>query len=324
MKINPIFYLTLLFILIFSSCNSEQQILSLDEEENIDCTLEMIVVDSSKGVCSETLTTQNDVAIFVSGNKRIISSNNIPNHNVGKFGNIAGALNPNAILPQDNTYEIDLNPVKATSVTQLQSNGPKYSFGILLNGVELDPVAAEPWPHTNPTGSGYNWGWNLEATMAGLGLDCNNAHVQPTGKYHYHGTPIEYLKNTFNIIIGESTQMSIIGWAADGFPVYYHYGHIDAYDGSSSLSLLNSSYKLKAGERPGDGVSSPCGSYTGVYTADYEYIDGLGDLDECNGREGYTPEFPNGTYYYIITDEYPGIPRCLVGQPSTDFSIGPN
>ena len=99
MKINPIFYLTLLFILIFSSCNSEQQISSLDEEENIDCTLEMIVVDSSKGVCSETLTTQNDVAIFVSGNKRIISSNNIPNHNVGKFGNIAGALNPNAILP---------------------------------------------------------------------------------------------------------------------------------------------------------------------------------------------------------------------------------
>jgi len=49
----------------------------------------------------------------------------------------------------------------------------------------------------------------------------------------------------------------------------------------------------------------------------------LGDLDECNGREGITPEFPEGTYYYVITNEYPGVPRCFVGTPSSDFKIGP-
>ena len=59
------------------------------------------------------------------------------------------------------------------------------------------------------------------------------------------------------------------------------------------------------------------------YTADFEYIAGLGDLDQCNGRDGVTPEFPNGTYYYVITDSYPGIPRCFVGTPSLDFKIGP-
>ena len=80
---------------------------------------------------------------------------------------------------------------------------------------------------------------------------------------------------------------------------------------------------MKTGNRPGNGNAAPCGVYTGVYTADYEYVEGLGDLDECNGREGVTHEFPNGTYYYVITYEYPGIPRCFVGTPSNDFKIGP-
>ena len=49
-----------------------------------------------------------------------------------------------------------------------------------------------------------------------------------------------------------------------------------------------------------------------------------GDLDEANGRTGVTPEFPNGTYYYVVTDEFPGIPRYFVGTPSKDFKLGPN
>ena len=89
------------------------------------------------------------------------------------------------------------------------------------------------------------------------------------------------------------------------------------------METLSSSYQLKSGERPGDGESAPCGTYTGVYSADYEFIEGLGDLDECNGREGVTPEFPEGTYYYVITNEFPGVPRCFVGTPSDDFKLGP-
>ena len=98
---------------------------------------------------------------------------------------------------------------------------------------------------------------------------------------------------------------------------------MDAHDSASELTTLVPSYQLKSGERPGDGSSAPCGEYTGVYTADYEYVAGLGDLDEGNGREGVTPEFASGTYYYVITDSYPGIPRCFVGTPSQDFKIGP-
>ncbi|MCB9270229.1 MAG: YHYH protein [Lewinellaceae bacterium] len=84
---------------------------------------------------------------------------------------------------------------------------------------------------------------------------------------------------------------------------------------------FSSSYRLKSGERPGDGITAPCGNYSGIYTADYEYVSGLGDLDECNGRTGVTPEYPEGTYYYVITDIYPFISRCLTGTPSNDFKL---
>ena len=214
--------------------------------------------------------------------------------------------------------EIDLTPEKAGSITQLQSTvtGPQYVFGIALNGVEFDPVAAEPWGKGT---SNQNWEWNLEAMNNDLGFDCNMAHVQPNGEYHYHGAPELYL----SLLNADGSKMVLAGWAADGFPVYYKYAFSNPNDESSAVVEMTSSYQLKSGQRPGDGVSAPCDDYNGKYVQDYEYVSGLGTLDECNGREGVTPDFPGGTYYYIITDDFPGIPRCLVGTPSDDFKLGP-
>ena len=36
-------------------------------------------------------------------------------------------------------------------------------------------------------------------------------------------------------------------------------------------------------------------------------------LDDCNGRTGVTPEFPDGIYYYMATDSYPYFSRCVKG-----------
>jgi hypothetical protein len=52
---------------------------------------------------------------------------------------------------------------------------------------------------------------------------------------------------------------------------------------------MKSSYKLKAGETGYNGID------------DYEYMEGLGDLDVCNGHFGPTPEFPDGIYHYHST-----------------------
>ena len=297
------------------SCSEDSGIIDIMEE-----TTECIDVDelnSTRPGCTETLQWENEVAIDEQGSSRKISTNSIPGHITGLFGGGQGSLNPNTISEQQETYSVSLNPEISGVKTVLLSTerGPQYSFGVLLNGVQLDPEAAEPWPHTRPVNfNSANWEWNLDAMAINLGLDCNNAHVQPTGKYHYHGAPTLFLES----LNASDDKMTLIGYAADGFPLYYKYG----MNSTGSVEELKSSYQLKTGDRPGDGNTAPCGEYSGIYTADYEFVDGLGDLDECNGTEGVTPEYPNGSYYYVITNDYPFVGRCLVGTPSNDFKMG--
>lgn len=307
-----------LFILL--SCNKDDN----DMTPTQDCTTDQ-VLDNTRGSCNVSLPFSSQFQETTSGATRTISSNSIPNHMVGLFGGGQGSLNPNAISEQSEVYNISINPSIATTLTPLLSTtgqgsnaGPQYSFGVLLNGVELDPVAAEPFPHQGMMSPNVNWEWNLEALNVNLGLDCNNAHVQPTGKYHYHGSPILFLQN-LNI---PANLMTLIGYAADGFPIYYKYAYTTATDNSSTVIEMTSSYQLKSGNRQGDGITAPCDIYNGIYSNDYEYISELGTLDEANGRTGVTPEYPAGTYYYVITDDFPSIPRYFRGTPSNDFKIG--
>ena len=277
-----------------------------------------IAIDRSRGACTEDLAPTPSVSIQVNGSIRTITSNNIPDHKVGLFGQVPGALNPNAITAQSSTYELTTQPEQASQLTPLLGPiGPVYSFGVLLNGVELDPTPAEPFPHDGNRGPSANWDWNLEASNVNLGLDCSDAHVQPNGKYHYHGEPHGFLDNMS--ISGQ--EMTLIGYAGDGFPIYYLYAYSVASDRTSSVTAMSSSYRLREGERPGDGVDAPCGEYDGTYAADYEYVPGLGDLDEANGRVGVTPEYPAGTYYYVLGDAFPFIPRYFRGTPSEDFRL---
>ncbi|MEM7186265.1 MAG: YHYH protein [Bacteroidota bacterium] len=319
------FKITLLFLmsLSVSGCSQEDDSTTTsDPDVSVETCSTNRVLDSSRGACNETLPYGSEYDETTSATTRIITSNNIPDHRVGLFGQVQGALNPNEISEQNASYEIPLNPVVANQLTPLLSTsgnaGPQYSFGVLLNGVELDPVAAEPFPHEGFMSPNANWEWNLEALNVNLGLDCNNAHVQPNGKYHYHSSPVLFLED-LNI---PNNEMTLIGYAADGFPIYYKYAYATANDGTSQVVTMTSSYQLKTGDRPGDGVSAPCDVYNGIYTNDYEYLDGLGTLDEANGRTGVTPEYPSGTYYYVVTEEFPSVPRYFSGTPSNDFRIG--
>ena len=89
----------------------------------------------------------------------------------------------------------------------------------------------------------------------------------------------------------QSNQHSpIIGWAFDGYPIYGMYGY---NDDQSGLTAITSSYVI---ERTQDGGDQ---GYNGI--DDWNYVDGAGDLDECNGRFGPTPEYPEGRYHYVST-----------------------
>ena len=143
-------------------------------------------------------------------------------------------------------------------------------------------------------------------TSFNFGTDSSHAHVQPGGTYHYHGVPEAFVAK-----LNKGKSMTLIGWAADGFPIYARYGYTVATDANSAIKVVTGSYRTKAtpdANRPATTVYA-----MGTFTQDYEYVVGLGDLDECNGRTGVTPEFPNGIYHYYATDTYPYLQRCMKG-----------
>ena len=73
------------------------------------------------------------------------------------------------------------------------------------------------------------------------------------------------------------------------------------------------------GNRPANG-DDPGGQHDGTFVQDFEFVEGSGDLDECNGRFGVTPEYPDGIYYYVLTDAFPFVPRMFRGTPNESFS----
>ena len=126
--------------------------------------------------------------------------------------------------------------------------------GVAVNGIKFEPETAERYGDTD---------WSYEALLfqgqldtdtnnfqgSSLGLDCNSAHVQPTGEYHYHGVPAALLTS--------NNRVTLIGWAADGFPLLARFGYAVPGDQSSEIVELRGSYRLKSGTRTALGNETP-------------------------------------------------------------------
>ncbi len=292
-------------------------------------------------MCDNTPATDNEYTETLEANDmRKIVTNRVPDHD---YGNQIANMGVTGLVSTTETFTFTAKPSLAMNSTDIldENNRPAYDYGIALNGVPIDPAPAEPFIFTvdNPGGQNdgeYNWDWVFEPNnnRTAVGLDCNTAHLQPTdnnskGLIHYHGDMVVYA-NSLLAGLGdgttEPTSSVQIGWASDGFPIVYKYGPNAAGNG---VEVLESSYQLKTGERPGDGMTEPCGEYNGKYTNDYEFVSGSGDLDECNGiQRSITLSTPAGgsetfSYFYVITDEFPVIGRCISGTPADDFSKKP-
>jgi arylsulfatase A-like enzyme len=291
-------------------CNSPCETTDVLSYDNIDCSY----TPSNPSVYYE----------FIEQNDRVVYSNNYPNHN---FNYVADRI-PN---PYYRVYKFDLKPKLSGEVTSLtRANGrPVNFFGIALNGVYMMPAPATPFIFEDVNTGEYNWDWVFEPTTnIGDGrdfvaLDCASAHVNPNSGYHYHGNMYEYVEeleqgiSTLNTPPAEVLQ---VGWAADGFPVLYRFGP----DKEGNIKEMFPSFQLKSGLRPGDGISAPCGSYSGKYTNDFGYVAGKGDLDECNGIEASitlttAQGEENFDYYYVVTQDFPQISRCIKGNFNDSF-----
>lgn len=256
---------------------------------------------------SPSVNATSSAAWTCSGSTRILSANGLPDHTTGTFPN---PDNPNAISAQTVTASYTLTPTLTGTATTL--GGPLGTTGHVLNGVKIDASTAGG---CNDSGSSCslaaaNGAWSIEAlgqSSFKFGTDSSNAHVQPGGAYHYHGMPEGFVAKQ-----NKGQAMTLIGWAADGFPIYARYGYSTANDAKSAIKALVGSYRLKTtpdANRPATALYA-----MGTFKQDYEYVAGLGDLDECNGRTGVTPEFPMGIYHYLATDTYPFLQRCVKGK----------
>lgn len=244
---------------------------------------------------------------------RNLSGNGVPNH-VVTGGNFASR-----VTVQNVSVGVSLTPAVKSAST------PVKLPGFALNSVKMDPGTAGTCTNSaSSVMSGCNYAggsgaWRMEAMgdpavspwKFDFGTDENNAHVQPNGQYHYHGMPTHLISK---LNVASATSMSLVGWAADGFPIYANLGYNSANNSSSALREMQGSFRTKA--TPDVGRPSTNLFAMGHFQQDWEYVAGAGDLDECNGRTGVTPEFPAGTYHYYITKTYPFIQRCVKGTPA--------
>ena len=188
----------------------------------------------------------------------------------------------------------------------------------------------------------FQWTYNLQETTTfddAKGAVFSGYNNQYGGEYAHLSNPqrLRYIlgdnliETTSGAINEQETQLAhspIIGWAFDGNPIYGPYGYTDPTDQSSEINRLNTSYQLKTNLVYND-ITNPYPSRTagplltdeaaGKFIEDYEYIFGLGDLDQYNGRFCKTPDFPEGRYCYFVT-----IDTTENGNPVFPYVLGPS
>ena len=226
-----------------------------------------------------------EVKIVIYNIERCFFTDSTPHHMIGQFPTKG---NPNVFKKQNLKFCTTLKPVINDNFSYKAK-----TVGITLSGIPIRPNTADWYDPKSPKGHSKKntSGWNLEGITPykkKLGIDSNNGHVDKNGLYHYHAAN-NYLLNL--------EKNSLIGYAADGHEIHY------------LGSTIRSSWKLKNGKRP----TMPFGNYDGSFFQDYEFIEGSGDLDECNFGK------INDQKVYFATNEFPFFPRCLWGNPSRYF-----
>ena len=259
-----------------------------------------------------------DVVITAEATSCSLDSNSIPNHD---FNDMTASFAEDA-AEINRSFTITRNPTFSATTTVLSQS--VYN-AVMLNGVVLDllsagcykPSSTDPLPDPDgnvPIGCDASAvPWLLDPLFAGntFGTDIHNAHVQPDGTYHYHGNPIAMFDDSPDV-----NGSPVIGFAADGFPVYGAY-----FDDGGTVRKALSSYDLIGAPaltaRPAQDATNPGGNYDGTYVQDYVYTANSGDLDECNGMT------VNGQYAYYVTDAYPWVMSCFKGLPDNSFNKTP-
>ena len=295
--------------------------------------------------------------IYSSSNWVYIRSSGLGSHVMGPWYLNAAHTQafPNYPTNEHVLYKISRTPVVPGTKTA-NGGGP---IGYFVDGVAMFN-SWDAYTYNSASGAeaqnttGY---WNRDAYVnEGASFDPNNAH-QAGGQHHYHVNPpgLRYLlgdhvefnstSKAYTETVAAPTKHSpILGWVADGFPIYGPYGYSVSNNAASGVRRMVSGCVLRNGQFGSQNLAlasvgrtnlpqwavrlygvvsnsavGPAVSTTyplGRYLEDYDWLGDLGytsgtntfDLDEYNGRWCVTPEFPGGTYAYFVSISSNGTP----------------
>lgn len=209
--------------------------------------------------------------------------------------------NPWFAVPMNYQFRFRLNPTPNVGPETKTGYG---HIGLWKNGCSIyNPKDAKSYQDSSVW---FQNAWYWEHLL-GETFDSCIGHPNQSGEYHTHVSPA-CLWNFEDSLVASP----LLGYAFDSYPIYGGYGHADPLDTTSAIIRLKSSYRLRnITDRTtlADGTVLPPSQYgpsiafypLGAYMEDYEYVPGLGDLDEYNGRFSITSEYPNGIYTYHTT-----------------------
>ena len=218
-----------------------------------------------------------------------VSCSSIPGYSIGPWPS-----DPNFPSNQNFVFRIPRHPM-ANAGTPVQT--PLGPIAVWTNGV-VTFNARDARSYLNQDV------WHQNAVFVeASSFDSCLGHPAPGGVYHHHQNP----RCLYEATPGQPSP--ILGYAFDGFPIYGPYGMLQG----GGIGRIRSSYRLRAIDMRSslpDGTVLPRSQYgpavsdsipLGYYVEDYEYVSGLGDLDQYNGQFVVNSDYPDGTYAYFVT-----------------------
>ena len=196
-------------------------------------------------------------AAYSSANWAYVRSTGLAGYTMGPWQN--GSF-PNLPVNQKSLYRVP----RSTSVPAAKSITEGGAIGVFVDGVAMfNSWDAFTWSPNAQADEGNITGyWNRDAYVnEGPTFDPGFAHQQNTGVYHYHASPIalryllgdHVLFNAATGVYSEDTSpptahSPLLGWVADGFPVYGPYGYATATNAASGVRRMISGYVLRNGQ----------------------------------------------------------------------------
>ena len=232
--------------------------------------------------------------IYYSSSYVYIKSEGIPSYSIGPWSN------PNTPKGQSYTFQIPASPSAAVNKQDISTT--LGSIGVWSHGMVI---------YNAYDGYVYSSVWHRNAYVFEVSsFDSCWGHPDVSGVYHNH-VPVICMTTLTN----SAAHSPIIGYAFDGYPIYGPYGYTNKSDSTSAIKRMIPSYSTvlftnSQRRNLANGTSLSATYYgpdvnatypVGSFLEDYAYTSGLGDLDDCNGRYGKTPEYPNGVYAYFTT-----------------------